>query len=438
MFKIHDFARLSQVSVRTLHYYDQLGLLKPMRVDPFTGYRYYSAEQLPRLNRILALKDLGFTLEQITDLLRGELPPPQLRDMLRLKQVELQQRVQDEQARLVRVEARLRQIEQEDTMPAYEVLLKHIDPLQVAAVREILQTDGDPDRLSGDIDRLLNEVYAYLSRFNVAYVGPALVVWHDDDRGVDDVGQEAELAVPVAGAVPSSEGAQYYELPAVETMACTVHHGSANTLAHAYAALHAWVASNGYRVIGPSRTISIHAAGNALDSAAVIEVQLPVIREQRTESIQWILAPADLARLTERSKQALAFAVEEAGNSTHAVLDTGDLLIGLLREEKGFAGYLLGRMGLAADAARSGVRNNDVSEASVGGQRMTEPARRVFVQAVEEARQRAHDYIGTEHILLALAREHDGVAIRMFERMGVAPDQIHVAVNEQLQRVDSI
>jgi DNA-binding transcriptional MerR regulator len=427
MFKIRDFARLSQVSVRTLHYYDQLGLLKPVRVDPFTGYRYYGAEQLPRLNRILALKDLGLSLEQIAHLLRTELPPAQLRELLRLKQAELQQHIQEEQARLARVEARLRQIEQEDTMPAYEVLLKSIDPLRVAAVREVLQTDSD-------LDQLFDEIYVYLRQFDVVYPSPALVIWHDDDRGVDDSGQMAEVAVPIAGAVDASERVQVYELPAFETMAYAVHHGSPNTLAHAYAALHAWVAPNGYRTIGPSRTVSIHAARDPLDFAAVIEVQLPVAKEQRTEALHLVLVPAELEMLTERAKQALAFAIEESSNAAHTLLDTGDLLIGLLCVEKGFAGYLLADMGLTTDAARTAAHAAQVREAIVPGQLMSEPARRVFIQAVVEARQRAHDYVGTEHMLLALVQERDGIAAQVFERSGITPDQIQVAVGEQLQR----
>lgn len=66
--KIGDFSRLTFVSVKTLRYYDELGLLRPVRVDEFTGYRYYSADQLPRLNRILALKDLGLSLEEVKKL----------------------------------------------------------------------------------------------------------------------------------------------------------------------------------------------------------------------------------------------------------------------------------------------------------------------------------------------------------------------------------
>ena len=93
MLKIGDFSKLSLVSVKALRYYDERGLLKPARVDPSTGYRFYSVSQLSRLNRILALKDLGLDLSQIAQLLDLELTPDQIRGMLRLKQVELHQQL---------------------------------------------------------------------------------------------------------------------------------------------------------------------------------------------------------------------------------------------------------------------------------------------------------------------------------------------------------
>ncbi len=124
MFKIGEFSKLSRVTVKTLRYYDEIGLLKPAEVDRFTSYRYYSVSQLPRLNRILALKDLGLSLDQIGQLLKDDLSPEQIRGMLRLKQAEIRQQVQEEQARLARVEQRLRYIEQEDKMPNYDVVIK--------------------------------------------------------------------------------------------------------------------------------------------------------------------------------------------------------------------------------------------------------------------------------------------------------------------------
>jgi DNA-binding transcriptional MerR regulator len=124
MFKIGDFSRLSRVPVKTLRYYDEIGLLKPTDVDRFTRYRYYSVEQLFRLNRILVLKELGFSLEQIGQLLTDDLTPEQLRGMLRLRRAEIEQQVQAAQLQMAQIDLRLRQIEQEGKMPDYEIVIK--------------------------------------------------------------------------------------------------------------------------------------------------------------------------------------------------------------------------------------------------------------------------------------------------------------------------
>src|SRR5512134_1184105 len=121
MFKIGEFSRLSRVSVRMLRHYDQLGLLTPSQTDPFTGYRYYSAEQLPRLNRIIALRDLGFSLEQIAGMLDEDLSTDQLLGMLKLKRSEVEQQMQEEQARLARLEARIRQMNEPAKHGSYDM-----------------------------------------------------------------------------------------------------------------------------------------------------------------------------------------------------------------------------------------------------------------------------------------------------------------------------
>lgn len=117
MYKISGFARISCVSVKTLRYYDSMDLLKPAHVDDRTGYRYYVREQLSRLHRILAFKELGFSLDQIASALKEEISSERLQELLNLKQKELEQRVSEEQARLERVQALLQQIEAEGTLP---------------------------------------------------------------------------------------------------------------------------------------------------------------------------------------------------------------------------------------------------------------------------------------------------------------------------------
>ena len=137
MIKIGDFSKLAHVSIKTLHHYDDLGLLKPVHVDRFNGYRYYEIGQLSRLNRILALKDLGLSLEQVTDLLHTDLSTAEMRGMLRLKQMELATHVEEEQSRLLRVEQRLRQLEMEGSSPHSEIAVKDI-PAQTALVAQVV------------------------------------------------------------------------------------------------------------------------------------------------------------------------------------------------------------------------------------------------------------------------------------------------------------
>jgi DNA-binding transcriptional MerR regulator len=73
MLKIGDHSRIGQVSVKTLRYYVSKGLLTPHFTDQFTGYRYYTFDQLPRLNRIIALKELGLSLKQIKQLFSDDI-----------------------------------------------------------------------------------------------------------------------------------------------------------------------------------------------------------------------------------------------------------------------------------------------------------------------------------------------------------------------------
>jgi effector-binding domain-containing protein len=268
MFKIGEFSKLSHVTVKTLRYYDRIGLLKPAKVDRWTSYRYYSADQLPRLNRILALKDLGLSLDQIARLLNDDLPPDQIRGMLRLKQVQIQEQLEEEQARLVRVEQRLRQIEQEETMSTQEVALKKIPAQTVASVRDVIPS-------LNDLGQLFGEVFAYLGQRRITPVGPPIGIYHDQEFREQDT--DVEVAAPVTGSVPEGDRVKGRKLPAVEEMACIVHKGSYETVGGTYGQLMAWIEANGYRMVGPVREVYIQGPESSDDpSTYVTEIQLPV------------------------------------------------------------------------------------------------------------------------------------------------------------------
>ncbi len=132
--KIGEFSQLSQVTVKALHHYDQLGLLKPAYIDEFTNYRYYTVEQLPRIHRIMALKELGLTLEQIGLMLNEDVPTEQIRGMLRLKHVQARQQMREAQQQLAMIEFRLRMIEAETNFPNLDVVIKRLEPMTVLSL----------------------------------------------------------------------------------------------------------------------------------------------------------------------------------------------------------------------------------------------------------------------------------------------------------------
>jgi DNA-binding transcriptional MerR regulator len=271
VFKIGDFSRLSLVSVKALRYYDELGLLKPARVDEFTGYRYYSASQLTRLNRILAMKDMGLSLEQIALLLDKELTPDQIRGMLRLKQVELRQQLVEGQARLARIEALLQAFEQEVTMPAYDVVLKKVAPLRVAQVHGVAPS---MEQIGPTLDRLFDQVLGYISQQGVAPVGPGITLYYDTEYRERDISVGACLSFE--GSLGDGEEVKVVELPAVETMASVIHHGSFSTMNQAYNAILKWIETNGYHISGPTRELNLEYERGGDQSKFVTEIQFPV------------------------------------------------------------------------------------------------------------------------------------------------------------------
>jgi DNA-binding transcriptional MerR regulator len=270
--KIGEFARVGQVSIATLRHYDQCGLLKPNALDPDTSYRYYSLDQLRRLNRILALKELDFPLEQIARLLEEDLSLEQLRGMFTLKQAQTQQLIDTEQARLTRLAARIRQIEQEGKMPAYDVILKQVNPLLVASIRDRIP-------IISERGHLYETLSAYLDQQGIQGSQPDLLLLHSRHRLHDEeMSIDVEVAMPLPTALPGNEQIRIRTLPG-GLMACTVHTGEDLFLGRAYVALHRWMTDNGYRFIGPPRQVHLQHAEDMDPSQYVTEVQFPVEKE---------------------------------------------------------------------------------------------------------------------------------------------------------------
>jgi DNA-binding transcriptional MerR regulator len=270
VFKIGEFSTLTRVSVKTLRYYDELGLLRPVRIDPESGYRFYSASQLPRLHRILALKDLGFPLDSIGQALDEGVNADALRGMLMLRQTEQEERLREESERLARLKTLVRLIEQEGVR-AGEVVMKDVAPQQIVSIRGVISTYR---RVGTLFERLYQTIGPLASQ------GLALAIWHDTEYKDRDLDVEAGIYVRPAVQIPKPATAR--ELPRA-TVASIVHHGAFARISEAYRAILHWIEANEYRQAGSTRELflRISVPVSRDDESNVTEIQVPVERAEQ-------------------------------------------------------------------------------------------------------------------------------------------------------------
>jgi DNA-binding transcriptional MerR regulator len=272
VFLIGEFSQIARVSKRLLHYYDEIGLLKPVYIDPRTGYRYYSARQLPRLNRILALKDLGLDLDHIAVMMQANVSDEEIHGMLLLKEAEVEQRVLDDLQRLRRIKARLQQNQRPDE--ALEVVVKAIPAQHFLSIRALIPS---PQELL----QLVQQVQSVLpSKVDRRVLGPfaGVVYTHGFTPTNNDVEVGYLLKKPIETPIPLSEGRvlRMRELPAVETMATAVQTGGPELVFAALGRIGQWIEANGYRMAGPYREISVELPVAGRFDESTVEVQMPL------------------------------------------------------------------------------------------------------------------------------------------------------------------
>jgi effector-binding domain-containing protein len=270
MLRIGDFSKFGLVSVKTLRYYDEIDLLKPVKVDELTGYRYYSADQLASLYKINGLKNLGLSLEEIRLFMDESQNPAQLIELLRIKQKQAREHLREEHNRLKRLEEWLQKCEKEGSMPAYDVVIKKVEAETVASIREVIPGYGA-------IGNLFGPLYVYTSKKRLKVTGPPIGIYHDPEYREKDA--DVEAAVPVSGN-PLPEGkVKVSQLPAVEQMACLVYKGPYEEISRGYQAVMSWIENNAYKVVGPCREVYLKGPGRILKGNPVeyiTEIQQPI------------------------------------------------------------------------------------------------------------------------------------------------------------------
>lgn len=277
MFKIGAFSKIALVSIKTLRHYDHVGLLNPSYTDEVTGYRYYTLEQLPHLNKIIALKNLGLSLEQVAKMLSDNITHEEIRGMLRLKVAQIEQVLVEEKGRLFRVESCLRYIEQEGETPNFETTIKSIPSEHALTIRE-------PAPEMANWGTLIRETRTALQEMGVRDTPKCLAVFHGNEYNHDWVDWELGFITPKSLIEPIDlEGDRRLtprQLPSVNEMVCTIHSGPYATLNCGYAALGNWVHENGYEISGAGREVYLKLGKADSTEDPITELQFPVQKAQ--------------------------------------------------------------------------------------------------------------------------------------------------------------
>lgn len=268
MFKIGEFSKLTQVSIRMLRYYDETGLLKPAEIDKFTNYRLYSTDQIPLLNKILFLRDLGFNVSEIA-LALSQWSDNFIADLLDNKRLEIENIIKTEQDKLSRIELAKRDIQQEKITMHYNVSIKSIPSYQVFSLRRVV-----PDYYAEGL--LWKEMSAFADKNNIPVSNNTFTIYHDTDYKEKDV--DIEICAPVARMGENIGGFTYRNTEPVPIMACTMVYGPFENIAGAYLAFAGWLQEHSqYKMTGQSRQIVHRGPWNEeTPDKYLTEIQIPL------------------------------------------------------------------------------------------------------------------------------------------------------------------
>jgi DNA-binding transcriptional MerR regulator len=272
MFRIGDFSRLARVSCRLLRYYDEIGLLKPSATDSESGYRYYAAGQLGALNRILVLRDLGFTLDEIARMVAESVSADGLRGMLLMRRREVARSIESERERLHHIESRMAQIDTEGGIGADDVMLRAEPAHRIAALRETIGSFAEARQL---VAALMTCVAGRTRPALGSLIGIAHSPEFEADRIDLEIGFVLSDELPGEIVLPDGRRLLQRELPAERIAAC-VRVGPPEQAHLISGKIAQFIAANRYRLAGPSREVFLQWPNLQRLDESIVEMQYPI------------------------------------------------------------------------------------------------------------------------------------------------------------------
>lgn len=265
MFSIGLFSKMNRITTKTLRHYDKIGLLKPAYTDESNGYRYYTSEQLPRLHKIITLKQMGLNLVDIIELVERN---AEIETYLKLKENEVKQNILNEEAKLRQIKSYLLKLKGENTM--YNPILKTLPEVIVASMRMIAPNYNSYFEL---IPRMGDE----MRRVGAICAEPAYCfnIYHDGEYKEKDI--DVEVCEAVIDFCENSEMVTYKKIPEIPKAVCILHKGPYETLGEAYAYILKWIEENNFVITDPIRESYIDGIWNKENKEDwLTEIQVPI------------------------------------------------------------------------------------------------------------------------------------------------------------------
>lgn len=275
MLKIGNFSRIAGVSVRLLHYYEEIGLFAPAHIDPVSGYRFYESQQVIQLNKILALKELGLTLQEIKLYVDEEISRDELKGMLKLKKSQVYQSLQDELLRLRRIEYHLEKLEDNEMPSTADVIVKPIKGQKYLSVRN----NTVP---MNEFWQIIDRMRTAIRERNLQIPGTLTILEHSEtfpEKYLDlEIGfalADDKIISTNAITVNDNLSLAPRNLPAIQQMATLLHVGAPGTGMRSYLALGQWIEQHGFEITGATREV-YHELASANGENNIVEFQLPI------------------------------------------------------------------------------------------------------------------------------------------------------------------
>lgn len=266
LYRIGMFAQMNHITVKTLRFYEEQGLLCPAYVDEENGYRYYTLDQMAAIHQIAALKGVGFTLEDIRQMQSGT----EEKLLLQKKKTQLLSKIAELTKQIAIIDAYLMD---ETASLRTPVLIKTLPACKVAASEKTIDSYDD-------LFDVMPEMGAEMEQLGCECALPEYCFTQYLEPGYKEENIRIETCEAVTKLLEDTETLKFYEME--ETMAaCIFHKGSYADFPQTYAVLLKYIEENGYEIVGNIRESYIDGIWNKDDESEWLsEIQIPVRKKE--------------------------------------------------------------------------------------------------------------------------------------------------------------